>query len=139
MVWVGIGWQLWKFRVARTAAIAAGIAFLLLVAPARIGRDLDYHRAGTDATRLLNDLSRFYPAPRHPIAIGPRRIFRNGVPGLIGGFDTSSGLQLVKNDKSVEAYWTADEREFAEAPTPLRFDVLKRRPVPAIETNTSIR
>jgi hypothetical protein len=128
MAWVGFGWQLWRVRAARAVAVALGVAFFLMVAPTRIGRDLDYHRAGDDATRLLEDLARYYPAPKATIAIGPHRIFHHGVPGFIGAFDTSAALQLVRDDRSLEAYWTADPLEFAQAPTPLRFDAVARRP-----------
>ena len=131
MVWVGLAWQLWRVRAARALAVAMSVAFLLVVAPARIGRDLDYHRASDDATRLLDDLSRFYPAPDQPIAVGPHRLYHHGVLGFIGDFDTSAALQLARDDPSLEAYWTADEQEFSEAPTPLRFDAVSRRPAQA--------
>ena len=123
LVWVGLGGLLWRLRA--VAAVAA-LAFAAAVLPVHVQRDRAFARAGDDAVRLLHDLRRVFPRPAGAIVVGPAPINRRGVVGLLANLDTTPAVQLAYRDPHLRARVAQDERDFATASEPLRFDQVRR-------------
>ncbi|MBV8234758.1 MAG: hypothetical protein JO075_03555 [Acidimicrobiia bacterium] len=117
-VWLGALLLLWQFRA---LAISAAVVLAALFIAKDAQRDIDYARAGRDASRILAAVGRAYPAsPSQTIVVGPTPIYHHGVVGLIGIEDQAGRPFLRRPD--IHIYVAQHAREFYAAPPGLRVD-----------------
>lgn len=115
MVWAGLGAMLWRCRP--TAAVVAGAAFVVAVAPANLDRQRAYSRAATDALAVAEYVQhRYGPALPAEIVVGPTSRRHAGVPGLLGESHAAAVLKHHTRDPSVEMRVARSPEDFFSVP-----------------------
>jgi hypothetical protein len=118
LVWVGVGTLLLRHR----ALLAGGATvFGLVLLAGHLQRDVDYARAGDDATAVVRAVRAFPTAPGAEVVIGPAMPTHHRIVGLIGTVEPA--IQVITGDPDRHARVASDAADFYATPPARRLDV----------------